>query len=185
MSLFASITACSSCPARASIRHLVCPRPSIFTAKSRKFGTFSGCQQQAAVRMRIHAHAQPALRRNLGKFRAEVHPSRRRVLRACSCASSLRAGADAPASRAISRSGTWCARQVFFHRLAVHKLRSGPALRRAHDQHGPCRPIGSLHPRAPPSESPQCDQASCRRPPPPSDASIAGSSPSSVNGSYP
>ena len=66
--------------------------------------------QQAAVGVRIGAHAAGAFGGQRFQLRQQRAVARRTVPRACSCAASLPAWQDAPAfSR--RRSGTWCARQ--------------------------------------------------------------------------
>ncbi len=99
----------------------------------------------AAAGRRWRAHSCPCAVDPWARSRRDrraVCPSRRRAPRAYSCASSLRAGADGRASRATRSSGTWCARQVFSTGLPSTNFGPRPALRRAHNQHGPCGPLG-------------------------------------------
>ena len=85
-------------------------------------------QQQAAVGVRIHAHAPAALGRDVGELVAECAFLVEEFFRLVA-AHPLFELAQVIRLFAQSRSsGTWCARQVFFHRLAVDKLsvRSSP-----------------------------------------------------------
>ena len=103
VSMLASITACSMWPRMRVDSTSSLPAALDLDGEIAEVGHLQRLQEQAAVGVGVHAHAQPALGRDVGETPRGMHPSRRRVLRVCSCASTLRAGAGDRVSRATPR----------------------------------------------------------------------------------
>ena len=99
--------------------------------------------EQAAVGVRVDAHASSRPLGAMSASRDGTRRSRRRALRACSCASILRA-ADMVGLLAEFVEGHLMGAPGVFDGLAIDFLGSGPALGRAHDEHGPAGALGRI-----------------------------------------
>ena len=97
-------------------------------------------EQQAAVRMRIHSHAQPPLRCNLRQLGMEMSLFVEQLFRLVAPHPLVKHPQMIGLLEDLRQRNLVSPPRVL-HRFAVDKLRPGPSLRRAHNQHRPRRPF--------------------------------------------
>ena len=121
-------------------RRAAAPRPRM----SRKSGRSQVAQQQAAIGVRVGAHAARARRAPARRGPARARRRRRTAPRAGSSSASLRAAAGAPGCRAMSASGTWCERQKPSTFLPSTSFGPVQPFGRAQHDHRPARAFAVL-----------------------------------------